>query len=89
MAVDRFRRLISGSLLFAFHVHTWRGFPRLFRIRSPPEVLPPRSARWFGIWPCSPTPGGRPPSPVQHSCYLSDCSIQTSWEMKRLSWRTD
>src|SRR5512132_1325364 len=49
------------------------GWSRLFRERSPPEPLGPSSFRWFGTRPCSPIPGGRPPSLVPQGCFSRPC----------------
>jgi hypothetical protein len=40
--------------------------PRLFPVRSPPGILSPRSVGWFENWSCNPSPGGPPPSSMQH-----------------------
>ena len=45
------------------------GILRLFRSRSLPQPLCRSSSRWFEPWPCSPSPGGPPPSPVQHGYF--------------------
>ena len=45
------------------------GWSRLFRSRSPPGPLRPRSSRWFGSRSCNPNPRGRPSSLVQQGCF--------------------
>jgi len=44
------------------------GTSRLLPKRSQPRSWDRRRFRWFGPWPCSPSPRGRPSSLVQQSC---------------------
>ena len=47
------------------------GSSRLFRNAHHPGHWAERSFRWFGPWPCSPSPRGRPSSLVQQGCFRS------------------
>jgi len=57
--------------------------PALWPGRSPPRPLCRSSSRWFGPWPCSPSPGGLPPSLVQHGRFSRPSGL-----LSAPSWRT-
>jgi len=75
MTSDRFRHVISGSIIRLLSTYLTRS-SLVFSLTLTTVAFDQSSLRWFGISTCIAIPKGQPSSSVQHSCYSCDTNCR-------------